>query len=116
MMKSLCHGAPIYLLGPITCDVAAGYDHIAAAIGGAIAAVAGADFLCYVTPAEHLGLPSPEDVRVGIIASRIAAHSADIAKGIKGASALLPHPLSLNACSARAQRVISSKLPQRGVP
>ena len=85
MMKSLCHGAPIYLLGPITCDVAAGYDHIAAAIGGAIAAVAGADFLCYVTPAEHLSLPSPEDVRVGIIASRIAAHSADIAKGVRGA-------------------------------
>lgn len=85
MMKALCHGAPIYLLGPLTCDVAAGYDHIAAAIGGAIAAMAGADFLCYVTPAEHLRLPSPEDVRIGIIASRIAAHSADIARGIKGA-------------------------------
>lgn len=86
MMKALCHGAPIYLLGPLTCDVAAGYDHIAAAIGGAIAAAVGADFLCYVTPAEHLRLPSPEDVRIGIIATRIAAHSADIAKGVKDAS------------------------------
>ncbi|MCS7186702.1 MAG: phosphomethylpyrimidine synthase ThiC [Armatimonadetes bacterium] len=85
MMKRLCHGAPVYVLGPLTCDIGAGYDHITAAIGGAIAAAAGADFLCYVTPAEHLRLPDPEDVRQGIIAARIAAHSGDIAKGVKGA-------------------------------
>jgi phosphomethylpyrimidine synthase len=83
--KELCEGAPFYLLGPLTTDLAAGYDHIAAAIGGAIASAAGADFLCYVTPAEHLKLPDPEDVRQGVIAARIAAHSGDIAKGIGGA-------------------------------
>jgi len=83
--KSLCKGAPFYVLGPLVTDVAAGYDHISGAIGGAIAAVAGADFLCYVTPSEHLGLPGPDDVREGIIASRIAAHAADIVKGVKGA-------------------------------
>ncbi|MFA6217050.1 MAG: phosphomethylpyrimidine synthase ThiC [Candidatus Omnitrophota bacterium] len=80
--KKLCHGAPFYVLGPLVTDIAAGYDHITAAIGGAIAASHGADFLCYVTPAEHLRLPSLEDVRVGVIASKIAAHAADIAKGI----------------------------------
>ncbi len=85
MMKKLCHGAPIYVLGPLTCDIGAGYDHITGAIGGAIASAAGADFLCYITPAEHLRLPDPEDVRLGIIATRIAAHSGDIAKGVKGA-------------------------------
>ncbi len=85
MMKRLCHGAPIYVLGPLTCDIGAGYDHITGAIGGAIAAAAGADFLCYITPAEHLRLPDPEDVRQGIIATRIAAHSGDIAKGVNGA-------------------------------
>jgi len=85
MMKRLCYGAPIYVLGPLTCDIGAGYDHITGAIGGAIAAAAGADFLCYITPAEHLRLPDPEDVRQGIIATRIAAHSGDIAKGVKGA-------------------------------
>ena len=78
--KQLCKGAPFYLLGPLVTDIAAGYDHIAGAIGGAIAAVAGADFLCYVTPAEHLGLPTIEDVRLGVIASKIAAHAADIVK------------------------------------
>lgn len=83
--KSLCKGAPFYVLGPLVTDVGAGYDHITAAIGGAIAAAAGADYLCYVTPSEHLGLPDPEDVREGVIASRIAAHAADIAKGVKGA-------------------------------
>jgi len=83
--KRLCHGAPFYVLGPLVTDIAAGYDHIAGAIGGAIAAAAGADFLCYVTPAEHLGLPTADDVRDGIIASRIAAHAADIVKGVKGA-------------------------------
>ena len=85
MEKQLCDGAPFYLLGPLTTDIAPGYDHITAAIGGAIAATAGADFLCYVTPAEHLCIPDVEDVRAGVIASRIAGHSADIAKGIPGA-------------------------------
>ncbi|MCL5980940.1 MAG: phosphomethylpyrimidine synthase ThiC [Firmicutes bacterium] len=85
LQKSLCRGAPFYVLGPLVTDVAPGYDHITAAIGGALAAWAGADFLCYVTPAEHLGLPDTADVRAGIIASRIAAHAADIAKGIPGA-------------------------------
>jgi phosphomethylpyrimidine synthase len=84
--KAICQGAPFYVLGPLVTDVAAGYDHITGAIGGAIAAAAGADFLCYVTPAEHLSLPDPEDVRQGVIASRIAAHAADIVKGVKGAS------------------------------
>jgi len=83
--KKLCHGAPFYVLGPLVTDVAPGYDHITSAIGGAIAAAHGADFLCYVTPAEHLRLPTLEDMREGIIASRIAAHAADIAKGIPGA-------------------------------
>lgn len=85
LAKKLCHGAPFYVLGPIVTDIAPGYDHITAAIGGAIAAANGADFLCYVTPAEHLRLPTLEDMREGIIAARIAAHAADIAKGIKGA-------------------------------
>lgn len=83
--KKLCHGAPFYVLGPIVTDVAPGYDHITSAIGGAIAASTGADFLCYVTPAEHLRLPTLEDMKEGIIATRIAAHAADIAKGVKGA-------------------------------
>ncbi|MDF2547524.1 MAG: phosphomethylpyrimidine synthase [Anaerosolibacter sp.] len=83
--KTLCHNAPFYVLGPIVTDVAPGYDHITSAIGGAIAASSGADFLCYVTPAEHLGLPTMEDVKEGVIASRIAAHAADIVKGVKGA-------------------------------
>ncbi|MCF8067206.1 MAG: phosphomethylpyrimidine synthase ThiC [Desulfobacterales bacterium] len=83
--KKLCHDAPFYVLGPLVTDVAPGYDHITAAIGGAIAAAAGADFLCYVTPAEHLRLPDLDDMKEGIIASRIAAHAADIAKDIPGA-------------------------------
>jgi phosphomethylpyrimidine synthase len=83
--KSLCRGAPFYVLGPLVTDVGAGYDHITAAIGGAIAAATGADFLCYVTPSEHLSLPGIEDVKEGVIASRIAAHAADIVKGVKGA-------------------------------
>ena len=85
MQKRLCHGAPFYVLGPLVTDIAPGYDHITSAIGGAIAATYGADFLCYVTPAEHLRLPNLEDMKEGIIASKIAAHSADIAKGVKGA-------------------------------
>ena len=84
--KSLCRGAPFYVLGPLVTDIAAGYDHITAAIGGAIAAASGADFLCYVTPAEHLSLPDSEDVKIGVIASRIAAHAADIARGTKKAA------------------------------
>ncbi|MDY6879353.1 MAG: phosphomethylpyrimidine synthase ThiC [Thermodesulfobacteriota bacterium] len=83
--KRLCHGAPFYVLGPLVTDIAPGYDHITSAIGGAIAAANGADFLCYVTPAEHLRLPTLEDMKNGIIAARIAAHAADIAKGISGA-------------------------------
>jgi phosphomethylpyrimidine synthase len=84
--KAICQGAPFYVLGPLVTDIAAGYDHITGAIGGALAAAAGADFLCYVTPAEHLSIPDPEDVRQGVIASRIAAHAADIVKGVKGAA------------------------------
>ncbi len=84
--KSLCDEAPFYVLGPLVTDVAPGYDHIVAAIGGAIAASHGADFLCYVTPSEHLRIPNAADVREGVIASRIAAHAADIAKGVKDAA------------------------------
>lgn len=83
--KRLCHGAPFYVLGPLVTDIAPGYDHITAAIGGAVAAAGGADFLCYVTPAEHLRLPDLDDVREGIVASKIAAHAGDIAKGLPGA-------------------------------
>lgn len=83
--KELCNGAPFYVLGPLVTDVAPGYDHITAAIGGALAAAKGADYLCYVTPSEHLRLPTLEDVKEGVIATKIAAHAADIAKGIKGA-------------------------------
>ena len=83
--KSLCHGAPFYVLGPLVTDIGAGYDHITGAIGGAIAAATGTDFLCYVTPTEHLSLPDVEDVKQGVIASRIAAHVGDIVKGVKGA-------------------------------
>lgn len=83
--KRLCHGAPFYVLGPLVTDIAPGYDHITSAIGGAIAATHGANFLCYVTPAEHLRLPDLSDVREGIIASKIAAHAADIANGLPGA-------------------------------
>lgn len=85
LQKRLCHGAPFYVLGPIVTDIAPGYDHITSAIGGAVAAANGADFLCYVTPAEHLRLPDVNDVKEGIIASKIAAHAADIAKGIPNA-------------------------------
>ncbi|MBE0665816.1 MAG: phosphomethylpyrimidine synthase ThiC [Candidatus Aminicenantes bacterium] len=85
LQKEVCAGAPFYVLGPVVTDVAPGYDHITAAIGSAVAGAAGADFLCYVTPAEHLGLPAEQDVREGIMASRIAAHVADIAKGLSGA-------------------------------
>lgn len=84
--KRICHNAPFYVLGPLVTDIAPGYDHITSAIGGAIAAASGADFLCYVTPAEHLRLPNLQDVKEGIVASKIAAHAADIAKGIKGAA------------------------------
>ncbi len=83
--KELCHNAPFYVLGPIVTDIAPGYDHITSAIGGSLAAFAGADFLCYVTPSEHLKLPTVEDVKEGTIASKIAAHSADIAKGVPAA-------------------------------
>jgi phosphomethylpyrimidine synthase len=85
--KRLCKGAPFYVLGPLVTDVAPGYDHIVCAIGGALAAYHGADFLCYVTPAEHLKLPTPEDVREGVIATRIAGHAADVARGLAQARA-----------------------------
>ena len=85
IMKYLCNEAPFYVLGPLVTDVAAGYDHITSAIGGALAGMHGADFLCYVTPSEHLSLPTKEDVKQGVIASRIAAHAADVAKGLPGA-------------------------------
>ena len=85
VQKSICMGAPFYVLGPLVTDIAPGYDHITSAIGGAVAAMSGAAFLCYVTPAEHLALPDVDDVRQGIIASKIAAHAADIAKGVPGA-------------------------------
>ena len=85
VQKTLCMGAPFYVLGPLVTDIAPGYDHITSAIGGAVAAMNGASFLCYVTPAEHLALPNVDDVKQGIIASKIAAHAADIAKGIPGA-------------------------------
>lgn len=85
IQKTLCKGAPFYVLGPLVTDVAPGYDHITSAIGGAMAAAAGVDFLCYVTPSEHLGLPGPDQVREGVVAARIAAHAGDIAKGVKGA-------------------------------
>jgi phosphomethylpyrimidine synthase len=85
LQKSLCHEAPFYVLGPLVTDIGAGYDHITCAIGGAIAAGAGVDFLCYVTPAEHLSLPDVEDVRRGVIACRLAAHAGDLVKGVKGA-------------------------------
>ena len=84
LQKRLCHDAPFYVLGPLVTDIAPGYDHITAAIGGAVAASSGADFLCYVTPAEHLRLPDVNDVREGLVATKIAAHAADIAKGIPG--------------------------------
>ena len=85
LQKRLCHGAPFYVLGPLVTDIAPGYDHITAAIGGTLAAAAGADFLCYVTPSEHLRLPTIEDVHEGVMAARIAAHAADIVKGVPGA-------------------------------
>ena len=83
--KKVCKGAPFYVLGPLVTDIASGYDHIAGAIGGAIASASGADFLCYVTPSEHLSIPSPEDVEEGVIGAKIAAHAGDMVKGVKGA-------------------------------
>lgn len=88
LQKKLCHNAPFYVLGPLVTDIAPGYDHITSAIGGALAAMHGADFLCYVTPAEHLRLPTAQDVKDGIMASRIAAHAGDLAKGLKGAGTI----------------------------
>jgi phosphomethylpyrimidine synthase len=85
LQKRLCKGAPFYVLGPLVTDVAPGYDHITAAIGGALAAAAGADYICYVTPSEHLGLPTAEEVKEGVIAARIAGHAADLVKGVPNA-------------------------------
>ena len=86
IQQQICHGAPFYVLGPLVTDIAPGYDHITSAIGGAAAAFYGASFLCYVTPREHLGLPDADDVRAGVIAAKIAAHAADVARGLKGAA------------------------------
>ena len=99
VQQSICMGAPFYVLGPLVTDIAPGYDHITAAIGGAVAAMSGAAFLCYVTPAEHLALPNVEDVKQGIIASKIAAHAADIAKGI-------PHARDIDDKMGDARRVL----------
>ncbi len=99
IQKEICKGAPFYVLGPLVTDIAMGYDHIAAAIGGAIAGAAGADFLCYVTPAEHIRLPDIDDVREGVIASRIAAHAADIARG-------LPHAIEKDRMMARCRKAL----------
>jgi len=97
LQKRLCHGAPFYVLGPLVTDVGAGYDHITGAIGGALAGMAGADFLCYVTPAEHLSLPNLEDVRRGVMASRIAGHAVDIARGNQAA---VKRDLEMSRCRA----------------
>lgn len=122
--KKLCHGAPLYVLGPIVTDIAPGYDHITAAIGGALSAAAGADFLCYVTPAEHLRLPDVDDVREGIIASKIACHAADLAKGIPGAAEWdeamsrarqkvdFPEMIRLSLDPAKAKRYRESSRPE----
>ena len=99
IQKSICMGAPFYVLGPLVTDIAPGYDHITAAIGGAVAAMSGAAFLCYVTPAEHLALPNVDDVKQGIVASKIAAHAADIAKGI-------PHARDIDDKMGDARRVL----------
>lgn len=99
VQQTICMGAPFYVLGPLVTDIAPGYDHITSAIGGAVAAMNGAAFLCYVTPAEHLALPNVEDVKQGIIASRIAAHAADIAKGI-------PHARDIDDRMADARRAL----------
>lgn len=99
LQKRICHNAPFYVLGPLVTDIAPGYDHITSAIGGAIAAANGADFLCYVTPAEHLRLPDVNDVKEGIMASRIAAHAADIAKGI-------PHAADADNAMAEARHAL----------
>jgi len=99
LQKRICHNAPFYVLGPLVSDIFPGYDHITSAIGGAIAAANGADFLCYVTPAEHLRLPDADDVKEGIIASRIAAHAADIAKGV-------PHAMDADNAMAKARHAL----------
>lgn len=122
--KRLCHGAPFYVLGPLVTDIAPGYDHITGAIGGALAAWAGADFLCYVTPSEHLRLPTIEDVRAGVIAAKIAGHAADIARGLSGAmdqdismararkSLNWVEQIRLSIDPERAQELRSSRLPK----
>jgi len=97
LQKRLCHGAPFYVLGPLVTDIGAGYDHITGAIGGALAGMAGADFLCYVTPAEHLSLPNLDDVRRGVMASRIAGHAVDISRGNQAA---ISRDLEMSRCRA----------------
>ena len=109
VQQSICMGAPFYVLGPLVTDIAPGYDHITAAIGGAVAAASGAAFLCYVTPAEHLALPNVEDVKQGIVASKIAAHAADIAKGI-------PHARDIDDKMLAAYWTGMHSLPARWTP
>jgi phosphomethylpyrimidine synthase len=109
--KECCSGAPFYVLGPLPTDAAPGYDHIVGAIGGALAGAAGADFLCYVTPKEHVGLPDARDVREGVIAARIAAHVADLAKGVRGA-----RELDRRMSAARADRNWDAMLEHALVP
>ena len=109
IQKKLCHGAPFYVLGPVVTDVAPGYDHITSAIGGTLAAANGADFLCYVTPAEHLRLPDNQDVKEGIVAARIAAHAADIAKGLPGAIEW-DHQMSEARCDLDWEKMMSLAL------
>ena len=99
IQESLCDGAPFYVLGPLVTDIAPGYDHITAAIGGAVAGMHGASFLCYVTPAEHLALPNADDVKDGIMAFKIAAHAADIARGI-------PNARDIDDTMAKARQVL----------
>lgn len=99
LQKRICHGAPFYVLGPLVTDIAPGYDHITSAIGGTLAAFTGANFLCYVTPAEHLGLPDINDVREGVVAARIAGHAADVAKG-------LPSAVAQDLAMAKARKVL----------
>jgi len=111
--KTVCDGAPFYVLGPLVTDIACGYDHINGAIGGALAAWYGADFLCYVTPSEHLGLPDIEDVRDGVIAARIAAHAADIARRQPGAIAW-DHRISKFRAGLKWEEMINSSIdPER---
>ncbi len=119
VQQTICMGAPFYVLGPLVTDIAPGYDHITSAIGGAMAAMSGAAFLCYVTPAEHLALPNLDDVKQGIIASKIAAHAADIAKGIPGMQdvpLIGMHNLNVRSIPRRPRKSEMTELPKMTIP